>query len=296
MFGAGGFVGREAVGLLRGAGHEVLAVAHRPDAGDAVADAADAASLAGLDFAPDAVVNLAARVPGGPGEAADAEDMLRANALAARRVAEWAAGRGARRLVHGSTLAVVARPWPVPLDEDAATAPVGPHAVYAASKLAGELMVRSVPGPAVAVLRFSALYGPGMAWHGVLPAFVDAARSGARPRVDAPRARADFLHVRDAARAVLAAVERPAAGVINVASGEETALADLARAALSAAGRSPTDYDVGEGGVASRALVSVGRARRELGWAAETRLLDGLRAVNAWRAAESARTLEDPPS
>jgi nucleoside-diphosphate-sugar epimerase len=140
---------------------------------------------------PSSVVNAAAWIPGPTRRGDDWEPLFRVNAIGAGNVARWAAARGARRLLHCSTLAVVGRPWPVPLAEDAPTRPRGAAAGYGASKVAGEILVEAIAegaGLSVLVARLSALYGPRMPWQGAVPAFVDAALDGRRPRVDGGRA------------------------------------------------------------------------------------------------------------
>jgi nucleoside-diphosphate-sugar epimerase len=131
LFGAGGFLGRAVARELTARGHEAAALT-RADADIEVPDA-----LARLELDADSVINCAARVPSGPSTLAEQAAMFAANAVGAAQVAQWAVSRGIRRIVHGSTLVVVARPWPVPLTEDAPTYPLGPVAGYAASKLGG---------------------------------------------------------------------------------------------------------------------------------------------------------------
>ena len=200
-----------------------------------------------------------------PPTLAEHREMFEVNTIGAANVAHWAVKRGAKRLVYGSTLVVANRQWPVPLTEAAATAPTGPVAAYAASKLSGELVGGSIMRAAqrsFTALRYSAMYGPGMVWIGVLPMFLDAARTGKRLSATSG-ANADFLHVRDAARATVAAVLDASDGVFNVAAGVETSIVELARAALIVCGRSPEDVDVTPGSPA-RAVVDVTRLRTEL--------------------------------
>lgn len=292
--GAAGFLGRAVVSALRRRNHDVVELTR------ADADIADPAALAKLDARADVLVNAAARTPS-PGDD-DLRAYLAANTVGAAELTAWALAAGVRRVVHCSTLAVVARPWPVPLDEAAPTYPTGAASRYAVSKLAGEVLVATscrAAGVPYAILRESALYGPGMAWHGLVPRFIDLALGLAlgngRPRVDAGgQTTVDLLHVEDAAGAVAAAAEADVTGVINVAAGEEVSIARVAALVLAAAGRATDEYDVVAGGSPARAVVSIERMRRELGWAPAVPLADGLRAIiEARRAAVTSPRLPE---
>lgn len=280
--GAAGFLGRAVVAALRRRGHDVVELTR------ATADIADRTALAQLDVRGDVLVNAAARTPR-PG-ADELAAYLAANTVGAAELTAWALAAGVRRVVHCSTLAVVARPWPVPLDEAAPTYPVGAAARYAVSKLAGEVLVATqcrAAGVPCAILRESALYGPGMAWHGLVPRFIDLALDGGRLRVDAGgRTTVDLLHVDDAAAAVAAAADADAVGIVNVAAGHELPIPRLAELVLAAAGRATDDYDVAADGTPARAVVAIDRMCRELGTPPAVALADGLRAVLDARRAE----------
>lgn len=280
LFGAAGFLGRETRAQLLAAGHEVTGIDRAPGDGLLAADITQPASLDGLHLEPDVVVNLAARVPTSSSTLGEHREMFEVNAIGAANVAHWAVARGARRLVFGSTLVVVNRPWPVPLTEAAPTSPTGPVAAYAASKLSGELVAGSILRAAqrsFSSLRYSAMYGPRMAWSGVLPVFIDAARAGKRLSATSG-AHADFLHVRDAARATAAAVSATADGLFHVGAGVETSIVELARVVLIACGRSPDELDVTPGQVA-RAVVNVTRLRSELSVGPGLSLAEGVSSV-----------------
>lgn len=276
LFGGTGFLGRETVSQLRAAGHTVTTIGRKH--GDHLADVSTASQLDAVPGEFDVVVNLAARVPTKPDTLAEHQAMFEANTIGAGNVAHWAFARGARRLVHGSTLAVIGRPWPVPLTEADEALPLGPVAGYGLSKRAGEAVCAAIAASkqrAFISLRYSALYGPGMVWSGVMPAFIDAARSGKRLSV-MNHVHADFLHVRDAARATVAAVTSSVEGIVNVAGGAEIPIVELARLTLELCGRSPDEVDVKEG-AAARADVEVTRLRVELGVASGVTLIEGLR-------------------
>jgi UDP-glucose 4-epimerase len=278
-FGGAGFLGKVVVAQLRSRGHAVQVIEPRAGAGEPYADIREPAALEALSLQPEVVINLAAIVPG---PSATPAQMFAVNAVGATNVATWAAQRRVKRMVQCSTLVVCSRPWPVPLTETSPTYPTGPAAAYAASKLAGEIVASTVASAGVrefATLRFAALYGPDMVWTGVLPAFIDAALAG--KRLSASRAAADLIHVEDAARAVVAAVEASEAGVFNVASGVETPIAELARLVLDRCGRSPSEMDVTDS-APSRAVVDIARMSAVLG-PPRVLLKDGVEELIRWR-------------
>jgi UDP-glucose 4-epimerase len=99
----------------------------------------------------------------------------------------------------------------------------------------------------------------------------------------------DFIHVADIARANLLAAEADVSNeVLNVASGTETSLSELAHTLLDA-----MDAEVGvEYGPArsvnnvARRLADITRARERLGFCAEVGLEEGLRSLVEWWRAE----------
>ena len=130
---------------------------------------------------------------------------------------------------------------PVPITEDVSCEP---RNVYAATKLHQEHLAFAFGSEhriAVAALRFHNVYGPRMPrltpYAGVASIFLSALTAGERPRVleDGGQTR-DFVHVRDVAAAVCAALTtpEPVTGAFNVASGDPHTVLDLA-AGLSAA-------------------------------------------------------------
>ncbi len=126
------------------------------------------------------------------------------------------------------------RPQAIPED-----APTDPRNVYAATKLHQEHLARaferetSIP---VTVLRYHNVYGPRMPrdtpYAGVASIFASALAAGRAPDVyeDGGQLR-DFVHVRDVARANVAALTRdePATGAFNVCSGSPRSVGEMAR-------------------------------------------------------------------
>ncbi len=277
LFGAGGFLGQYVQEALKERELDYQAFARRD------ANICDIADLRGLNCAPAVVVNLAARVPA---SGVSPESMMRINAEGAVRLCQWAIESGAKHYVYGSTLSVIAGPWPVPVREEDCVYPKGKLAPYSASKLAGEIACRALcdnAGVTFGALRFSALYGEKMAWQGVMPLFIDMALDGRIPKVNANgKGHADFLHAECAAKAVISACERDAEGVFNIASGTESSILGLAQLCLNAADREESVLVEVEG-EATRALVDTARMRLELCSVPQVSLEQGVKRLLDWR-------------
>ncbi len=169
-------------------------------------------------------------------------------------------------------------------------APVDPRNGYAATKLHQEhlcsVWARETGGSATA-LRFHNVYGPGMPkntpYAGVAAIFRSALMAGRAPTVlEDGGQRRDFVHVRDVAAAVVAALSVPArsAGSLrsfNVGSGSPGTIGQLAELLSEAmAGPKPVvtgGYRLGD---VRHVTASSDRAAQELGWRAKIDLASGV--------------------
>lgn len=179
------------------------------------------------EFKPDDIaINCAAKVL--LHENINLQQLFNVNVTGAINVALWAKKYNLK-LIHCSTLAIYLKPWPIPLRESSPLISLDLNTDltggYASSKLLGEIGVKCIKDDTT-ILRFSALYGPGMKWEGVLPKFIDLALKGETIEAIEDQSM-DFLHVEDAANAVYEAVSTKPS-IINVASGVETSVVDLA--------------------------------------------------------------------
>ena len=107
-------------------------------------------------------------------------------------------------------------------------------------------------------LRYGLLYGQGT-WYSRIGPFADAVRQGKRP---ASHGISSFLHVKDAARAALLAIDWPA-GVVNIVDDEPAAGTEWLPQFAAAIGAPPPP--IGEQGGHEQG-VSNRKARQELGW------------------------------
>ncbi|MCB0978725.1 MAG: NAD-dependent epimerase/dehydratase family protein [Acidimicrobiales bacterium] len=156
--------------------------------------------------------------------------------------------------------------------------PTDPRNVYAATKLHQEHLTavfgrdHDVP---VTSLRYHNVYGPRLPadtpYAGVAAIFRSSVRRGEPPRVfEDGGQRRDFVHVRDVARANVAALlaEQPYVGPLNVASGTPRTVLDLARAVAEPAGLEPEVVGGGRLGDVRHIVASPRRAAETIGFRA----------------------------
>jgi len=172
-----------------------------------------------------------------------------------------------------------------PVDE---AATLDPRNGYAASKVAQEHYAASwarSTGGRVTALRYHNVYGPRMPrdtpYAGVAAIFRSALERGQAPEVyEDGRQRRDFVHVRDVARANLAALrdgQPDGFSAYNVASGEPHTIGEMA-AALAAARGGPRPVVSGayRRGDVRHVVGHPGRAAAELGFRAEISFAAGM--------------------
>lgn len=227
LAGATGAVGRLAIPLLHAAGHHVTgtsrtahgAAAIRAQGADAVqVDVYDAAALrrAVADARPDAVLHQLTDL-----SAADGAANSRLRREGTRNLVDAAAAAGVDRIVvqsiawtypPGDTPATESVPLDDTADEPRARTVA---AVRALENTAAEL-------PTAVVLRYGLLYGPGT-WYApggpVADALAGRPAAAFLGALDADDAVSSFVHVADAARAAVAALDWPG-GPVNITDDE----------------------------------------------------------------------------
>jgi UDP-glucose 4-epimerase len=206
-------------------------------------------------------------------------------------VLEAAADAKVSRIVLASSAVVYGEPLRLPIDEDH---PLGGRTVYGAAKAANEQLARAFAHlrdlPAT-VLRYFNVYGPRMdirsKYVEVMIRWLDLIDHGKPLTLFGDgSASADFVYIDDVVRANLLACEtRATDAIVNVCSGVETRMRELAPLLLELTGS-----DVGvefkpqpAGGLPQRRYGDARRAEEVLGFRAATPLHDGLRQLIAWR-------------
>ncbi|MEO3974679.1 UDP-glucose 4-epimerase GalE [Streptomyces sp. CAU 1734] len=195
---------------------------------------------------------------------------------------------GIRKFLFSSSAAVYGVPEAEVIPESAPCLPINP---YGETKLAGEWLVRAAGrahGLSTACLRYFNVAGtarPELADTGVfniIPMFFDRLTRGEAPRIfgdDYPTPDGtcirDYIHVADLADAHLTVARRLAvqdtAGdlTVNIGRGEGVSVRELADLVNEVTGRGVTPVvEARRPGDAAKAVASVERIGRELGWSA----------------------------
>ncbi|WP_343282061.1 UDP-glucose 4-epimerase GalE [Micrococcus sp. 2A] len=333
--GGAGYLGSHTVTTLLDAGHDVLVLDSLVSSSRAALERA--AEVCGVElggprldllqadvcrpehyadavvrYAPDGVVHFA-------GLKSPTESMREpaayysVNVAGTAQVARVAAEAGARVLLFSSSATVYGDDAPVPVAEDAPTAPVNP---YGHSKLMAEQVLRdvhgSVPALSVAVLRYFNPVGahpsgrlgedPQGTPANLMP-FVARVATGQCPELQvfgadfATRdgsAIRDFIHVMDLAEAHVAALEwmtehtrdAPAVKVWNIGRGEGVTVFEMVRAVEAVTGRAVPYRVVGRRtGDIGESRAAVDAIGGEVGWRARRSVEAMVRDMWAWQEA-----------
>jgi UDP-glucose 4-epimerase len=290
--GGAGFIGSHVVDALAARGDEVhvlddLSKGLRRNV--AAAAALHVADIRGADAVfdsarPDVVLHLAAQADVRVSVERPDHD-AEVNVLGTLRVLEAARRHGAQ-VVFASTGGAIYGECDGPAAESAPRRPLAP---YGTSKLCGEEYLATwnrLYGTAHVSLRFGNVFGPRQEPHGeagVVAIFMGILRDGGTARIygDGRQTR-DYVYVGDVVRAVVAAIGRDGA-VYNVGTGVETSVLELYDAIQEAAGvRRAAEHAEPRAGELQRSVLDTSLAARELAWAPEHSLADGLRETWRW--------------
>ena len=203
---------------------------------------------------------------------------------------------GVKRLVYSSSASVYGDAVSEPMEEDH---PFNNQNFYGATKICGEAMLRAYHhryGLDYVGLRYMNVYGPRQDYRGayiaVIMKMLDAIDRGEAPTILGDGSEAfDFVAVEDCALANVRAMQAEATDTFyNVGTGTRTSLRELAELLSELTGSNkPVCY--AERSTATLVRNRIGspvKARREIGFAAEIELREGLEKLIAWRAAHKA--------
>ncbi|WND39655.1 SDR family NAD(P)-dependent oxidoreductase [Streptomyces sp. BB1-1-1] len=304
--GAEGFIGSALVDLLVARGAEVRAFVHYkpyaekghlahhftdPDSPVEMlaGDVRDAGRVMDAVAGCDTVFHLAALI-GIPYSYESPGAYVQTNVVGTENIAEACRRHAVRRLVHTSTSEVYGTARTAPISEDH---PLQPQSPYSASKIGADMMALShwhafeLP---VTVVRPFNTYGPRQSARAVIPTILSQLHSGTRQiRLGSLTPTRDFTYVTDTAAGflALAACDRAVGHAVNLGTGQEISVGDLAKALIAASGR---DAEIvvdparlrPAGSEVQRLLSDNSRARDWAGWQPEVSLEEGLRHTSDW--------------
>lgn len=183
----------------------------------------------------DIIINCAAKLPESKlYDQVYFEQIYKSNILGAFNLCKWiSTQKKLQKVVNCSSLSVTAEPWPINLMETHNPNPVGENFLYSSSKLYKEYIFEYYSKKnhkSFLNLRFSALYGEGMNAGGVINNFLSQALLNKSIKLtNGNMVSSDFLYITDAAYIVSRLLYSNFSGIINVASGRETFLLELAQ-------------------------------------------------------------------
>ena len=241
-------------------------------------------------FAPDRVFHLAAQADVRRANE-DPQFDARVNVIGTINVLEAvrAAGGGASVVFAATGGAVYGEGKGGDLPFDESTKPA-PETAYGVSKFSGEAYVglfRRLHGTPGVALRFGNIYGPRQDPHGeagVVAIFCGKLLAGERAKVfgDGLQTR-DYVYVGDAVGSLVAASDALAErgtdldGPLNIGTGIESSVLDLLRIlAAHASVEADPEFAPARPGEVQQVVLDATAARRELGWAPEVDLTEGL--------------------
>ncbi len=236
--GASGFIGSHLLEALVDRGDTVMAFVRREksisrDIRGAVriieGDIGDAASVNAATQGCEVIFHLAVALR--PESSAEDTDAMRTDAKGMKNICDAAIAAGVKKILFASTSAV----YGTAHQEDDVTedVPVSPVTAYAQSKRENELKLFDLwkeYGLGSVSMRFFNIYGPQQDARMVIPRFLACAKKGEALTIngDGTQVR-DFVFAHDAVRAIVLLAEKSTgAEIVNVASGKETSVNDLA--------------------------------------------------------------------
>ncbi len=209
------------------------------------------------------------------------------NIVGTLRVLEGARAGGTRRVVFaasGGTLYGEPHPDDLPVREAQAHRPLSPYGVSKKAAVDYLVAYRELHAVEFCALALANIYGPRQDPHGeagVVAIFADRLVRGEPPTIfGSGEQTRDFVFVDDAVDAFVRAATRGGGLLLNIGTGRQVSVNELAQAMAGAAGSSlsPT-YAPARAGELLHSALDPERAGIHLGWRSWTELADGVRAV-----------------
>jgi len=204
------------------------------------------------------------------------------NTIGTMNVLEAARINNVTRVVHAGSAEVYGKPEQVPITEKH---PLAPRSPYAAGKVASDRLMFSyycTYGMSLVTSRFFGIYGPRQSVEKVIPKFILKIHNNVAPMVygDGSQSR-DYMYVTDAADAYarLGIAENIDGEVINIGTGKETNIADLARLIIKLMGAKmePKFTEKIHPGEAGRLVCDPSKGMKILNWKPTISFEEGLK-------------------
>jgi GDP-L-fucose synthase len=296
LTGGSGFLGRQVLAALNQRGYQRI---DAPTHADYDLTDADQVAACVRELRPDAIIHLAAVVGGIGANRARPADFFYQNLIMGVELMEQARRAGVQKFVAIGTICAYPKFTPVPFQEDQLWSgyPEETNAPYGLAKkmllVQAQAYRQQYDFDAIYLLPTN-LYGPGdnfdpLTSH-VIPAlirkcleavdngdsFVSVWGTGQPTR--------EFLYVRDCAEGILDAMQRyDGAEPINLGSGEELRIADLARVIAEVCGfDGEIRFDPSQPDGQPRRKLDTSRALEAFGWHSTTSFREGLQATVDW--------------
>lgn len=225
---------------------------------------------------------------------AEPERDLRTNVVGTLNVLRGCTTCGVPRLVNASSMTAYGEPGVIPTPESSPCVPVSYYGVtkYAAERYAHVAGERDDVELAVTSLRMFNVYGPRQSldnpYQGVLAIFLGNVLRNEPITIhgDGEQTR-DFVFIDDVVDAWVRVLDDPGThgAVLNVGSGRETSVNELADAVLAALGESRATWEIGRQDVQlgdQRRAAADTTALRALGWSPTVELVDGIARTADW--------------
>lgn len=302
--GAGGFIGSHLTERLVAAGAEVRAMVHYNALGhwgwldhspvrDAIqviaGDIGDRDSVRQAMMGVDIVFHLAALI-GIPYSYHAPASYVRTNVEGTLNVLQNARDLGIKRVVHTSTSEAYGTAQYVPIDEQH---PLQGQSPYSATKIGADKLAEAFHlsfGVPVAIIRPFNTYGPRQSSRAVIPTIISQALTQPEIHLGSLTPTRDLNYVLDTAAGFIhiAASDQAVGQVINIGSGKEISIGNLARLILSLMGKpdvpiiSESQRTRPEASEVNRLCADNQKAWTLTGWKPEYTLQQGLEETIAW--------------
>ena len=214
---------------------------------------------------------------------------VRTNIEGTLNVLQTALDAGVRLVVHTSTSEVYGTARYVPIDEEH---PLNGQSPYSASKIAADKLAEAFHlsfGLPLTVIRPFNVFGPRQSARAVIPTIVTQALNQSTVRLGSLNPTRDFNYIADTVQAFIRIAGSPDAigRVVNIGSGQEVSIGDLARTILNLLGiDTPVvcdDERLRPGASEVGRLCADGRRAREIvGWEPQYSLEEGLVQTIEW--------------